>query len=267
MIDTFQVTCTENSHLGTYTRTNAELPLESFRRDTSALPDNISIQEKKSKIKMPVKAIPAEDADFERIFEITSLAFDRNEPVWDAMWPSHWLPQGRQQGAERMRKTKNTTPETTFIKAIDTETGKILGMAKWNIFQNYSPSRSEVPDIYENNQDRDYAQGVVDAFLATRNQAIKERDGNVIALDILTVDPAYQRQKVGSCLVEWGTRKADEMGFDAIVESSVFGRGLYEKHGFEYQNDVQVTVPGYENDASRPTGSFAWMVRPKTTKA
>lgn len=24
MIDTFQVTCTENSHLGTYTRTNAE---------------------------------------------------------------------------------------------------------------------------------------------------------------------------------------------------------------------------------------------------
>lgn len=28
MIDTFQVTCTENSHLGTYTRTNAELPLE-----------------------------------------------------------------------------------------------------------------------------------------------------------------------------------------------------------------------------------------------
>lgn len=214
---------------------------------------------------MPVKALPAEDADFERIFEITSLAFDRNEPVWDVMYPLHWTPEGRKQGAERMRNTQNSTPSTTFIKAIDTETNEILGMAKWNLFKGHVPIRSEAPDIYESTEDREYAQGVLDTFVIMRNQALKERNGNVVNLDILTVDPAHQRKRVGHTLVEWGTRHADELGFDAIVESSVFGRGLYEKHGFVWQKDVQVVVPGYENDPKRPAGSFAWLIRPKTS--
>lgn len=214
---------------------------------------------------MPVTALPAEAADFERIFEITSLAFDRNEPIWDAMWPLHWSPEGRKQGAERMRKTQLSTASTTYIKAIDTDTGEILGMAKWNFFFNgHIITRSEVPDIYQSREDKDYAEGVVATFVILRNQAIKERDGNVVNLDILTVDPVHQRRGVGHVLVEWGTRKADELGFDAVVESSVFGRGLYEKHGFVWQKDVTVDVPGYENDPNRPAGSFAWMIRPKT---
>lgn len=34
-------------------------------------------------------AVPANDADMPRLFEITSLAFKDNEPFWDAMYPRH----------------------------------------------------------------------------------------------------------------------------------------------------------------------------------
>lgn len=43
-----------------------------------------------------------------------------------------------------------------------------------------------------------------------------------------------------------------------MVESSVFGRGLYEKNGFVFQKDVKVTGPNGENG-----GSIAWLIRPK----
>jgi hypothetical protein len=55
-------------------------------------------------------------------------------------------------------------------------------------------------------------------------------------------------------------QEADRLGFEAVVESSVYGKGLYEKHGFIFQKDVEVKVPGYED---RPPGAFAWLIRPK----
>jgi predicted N-acetyltransferase YhbS len=81
-----------------------------------------------------------------------------------------------------------------------------------------------------------------------------------VSLDILTVDPAHHRKKVGHALAKWGTDEADRLGFEAVVESSVFGKGLYEKHGFVFQKDVQVKVPEFPD---RPTGAFAWLIRPK----
>lgn len=78
--------------------------------------------------------------------------------------------------------------------------------------------------------------------------------------DICAIDPAHQRKKVGDALVKWGLQKADELGLEAVVESSVFGKGLYEKNGFVFVEDVKVEVPGFEE---RPVGGYAWLVRPK----
>lgn len=83
---------------------------------------------------------------------------------------------------------------------------------------------------------------------------------NSFVSDILAIDPAHQRKKAGDALVKWGLQKADELGLEAVVESSVFGRGLYEKNGFVWKEDVKVIVPGWED---RPVGGFAWMEKPK----
>jgi GNAT superfamily N-acetyltransferase len=36
---------------------------------------------------------------------------------------------------------------------------------------------------------------------------------DILALDFLTVDPKHQRRGAGRMLVQWGTKKADELGF------------------------------------------------------
>ena len=37
-------------------------------------------------------------------------------------------------------------------------------------------------------------------------------------------------------LVEWGTKKADEMHLEAFVEATNDGRPLYARHGFHFMN-------------------------------
>ena len=44
----------------------------------------------------------------------------------------------------------------------------------------------------------------------------------------------------GNLLVEWGTKKADEMGVEAFVESTAIGVPLYEKHGFAMMNEFDL---------------------------
>lgn len=182
------------------------------------------------------------------------------------MWPYHWTEEGRKQGVERMIKIKNSDPNATYLKAYDEQTGEIMGMAKWYVLINSYPVKAEggspVP-YWESEEDKFYAGQMVDNFVKDRNVAIAERNGNVVGLDILTVDPAHQRKKVGDALVKWGINKADELGLDAIVESSVFGKGLYEKNGFIFSKNVDVEVSSMPD---RPKGAYAWGIRPKKEK-
>ncbi|KAK5122257.1 hypothetical protein LTR85_004167 [Meristemomyces frigidus] len=214
---------------------------------------------------MGIKVLEAEDADMDRIFEITSLAFADNEPMWDVMYPKHWLDSGRKIGAERMRQIKNTDPLTTFMKAVDEESGVVMGMAKWNIYDNTLPDLDTIKPVgefWENDDEKMYASSMTQLFLAERNAAIRQSNGNLVSLDILTVHPAYQRKGVGDALVRWGTRKADGLGVEAIVESSVLGKGLYEKHGYVFVKDVVMRAPG-DKWKDRPEAKFAWLIRPK----
>ena len=209
--------------------------------------------------------LEAEDADMYRIFEICSLAFARNEPFFDVTYPNHWTEAGRLQGAERFKRFKNTDPVTTYLKAIDAATGEIMGMAKWNVYDNHLPDLNKVDEdnknYWETKEDQAFSEAMVQDFLKTRNGAITRTGGNIVSLDILAIDPQYQRKGVGSALVEWGVEKADTMKVEAVVESSVFGKGLYEKHGFEFVKDVRLEVP--ERFGDRDMRGFAWLIRSK----
>lgn len=164
-----------------------------------------------------------------------------------------------------MRQTKNTDPHTRYMKAVDEDSGVVMGMAKWNIYDNSLPDLDTIKpigDYWENDEEKMYATSMTQLFLEERNAAIKQSNGNLVSLDILSIDPAYQRRGVGDALVKWGTAKADSLGVEAIVESSVFGKGLYEKNGYVFVKDVVLRAPG-EKWKDRPEGRFAWLIRPK----
>jgi GNAT superfamily N-acetyltransferase len=50
---------------------------------------------------------------------------------------------------------------------------------------------------------------------------------------MLHADPAFQGRGAGGLLVEWGTKKADELGLPAYLESSPKGHRVYERYGFK----------------------------------
>lgn len=200
-----------------------------------------------------------------RLFEITSLAFGTREPFWNATWPNHWTESGREAGAQRFKNTKNSDPTAKYMKAVDDANGKIVGMAKWSIFVDHTPSFNKPDgnkgDHANDNEEKAHQQYLANQFFAERRDAIRMSNGNIVCLDILAVDPPYQRRGVASALVEWGTKKADELGLEAVVEGSSSGQGVYEKQGFTLTKKIQIQVP--QQWAHLGGQDFVWLVRPK----
>ena len=214
---------------------------------------------------MSISIHHAEEADMHRLFEIASLAFKDNEPFWDACYPEHWTPAGRKAGGDRFLAIKQGDPKTTYLKAIDDSTGEIAGFAKCNVFEDRFPERGLAEgDYWESEEAREYAQHLIDEFNKDRVAYVKKANGNVVNLDILAIDPKFQRRGIGGKLVAWGTEQADERDFEAIVESSVFGKGLYEKNGFVWQKDVTLPLEGKWE--GRRESRYAWLVRPRRSE-
>jgi predicted N-acetyltransferase YhbS len=67
---------------------------------------------------------------------------------------------------------------------------------------------------------------------------------------MISVNPVYQRQGIGSILLQWGTEEADAHGRDSFVIASPAGVRLYAKFGFKVVGEVQT-----------PTGTFTSMFR------
>ncbi|QIW95592.1 hypothetical protein AMS68_001110 [Peltaster fructicola] len=215
---------------------------------------------------MTVTILPATDADVTDIFTIASRAFKRNEEFFTAQFTDHDTPEGRLKGGQRFLEQGQADPNIILMKAVDDGTGKIAGFARWILFMNGS---LPVPGLetrhWQTVEDAEYAHGLLVEFVKYRQEHLAKTNGTMLSLDICAIDPDYQRRGIGNELVKWGTAKADELGIDAVVESSVCGKGLYEKHGFIFQRDV--VLPVNERFLSRPDSKFAWLVRPKTVQS
>ena len=190
-----------------------------------------------------------DDSDMLRTFEIISDAFGHEHPYIESVFPAHETPAGRASGGERMLAYKRADPNTTFLKLIDTKTGTMLATAKWNVYKGVIPPELELDgDFWHSEDEKELAQYMFREYLVPRRKAICESGGNLVcrclimapvlsgrddvantcqirihlALDILTVDPKYQRRGVGRMLVKWGTAIADRMG----VEVSSFFQSI-----------------------------------------
>ncbi|KAI9649258.1 hypothetical protein NHQ30_001828 [Ciborinia camelliae] len=165
---------------------------------------------------MVLKVELCNDDDMPRVFEIFCEAFDIKHPMIEAMYPNHDTPAGRVIGAKRMLEIKKKDSHTTFLKVVDTDTGVMIAKAKWNIWKGVIPPEVDLDgDYWENEEEKEWAQHMNREFLISRRQALRDSEGHLVSLDILAVDPNYQRQGAGRLLVKWGTAIADELGYVA----------------------------------------------------
>ena len=81
----------------------------------------------------------AQEADIQRLLDIMYAAF--RDP-WDRiMFPEIPIPEARGASVERWRNEISKDPTTRFMKAVDTELGQIIALARWNVYEEERPER------------------------------------------------------------------------------------------------------------------------------
>lgn len=66
-----------------------------------------------------------------------------------------------------------------------------------------------------------------------------------IELNDLYVDPAYQRQGIGTKLLEEGLKDVDERGLQCVLGSSKEGKGVYKRFGFVEVETMVIDLEEY----------------------
>ncbi|KAF3020623.1 hypothetical protein E8E14_011680 [Neopestalotiopsis sp. 37M] len=146
-----------------------------------------------------------------------------------------------QEGAERLKLWHTYDPSSRWHKVVDAETGRIAGGAAWNVFETNpfaEPHDMEV-SWFPNDSSRRYAEQAIESH--GRPRYIAGQRPHLYLFNVF-VHPDYRRRGIGQQVMDWGVKKADEMGLDFFLDATAMGRPLYEKNGFIYVEE-NVTKP------------------------
>lgn len=91
--------------------------------------------------------------------------------------------------------------------------------------------------MYNQSLEDHFVAGIVNARIHARSIL-----GTHVLIDNLYTDPSHHRRGAGALLMKEATRYADELGLWSMLEASPAGRRLYEKCGFELQDDQTIWV-------------------------
>jgi len=187
------------------------------------------------------------------------------EPVFFQVYP---IEEERDKGVKRLIDWWLDDPTATYLKVVDTETGKIISAAKWCIHKE-PPTELQMServhfDWLTDADSNDWGEEVWNFLF--QEQLSRSKDGGCCIIDMLATHPEHQRRGAGSMLVKWGTDIADNLGLIAFVQGSRLGKHLYESHGFvDKDNEGWIKVPLAERHKDRPAVGWFNLERPAKT--
>ncbi|KAF2652627.1 hypothetical protein K491DRAFT_760242 [Lophiostoma macrostomum CBS 122681] len=195
---------------------------------------------------MPFKVEAANDADIEKILSIIFLCYGGKNEYINAVFPRALTEEGHKLNVERMLFINSVAPSVFWEKVSDGETGQIVGGAMWNLCEQQKPPPYDIdgpPGTWESESDKAYAQALQRSFVVDENRLWEDNELPLLGLAMMGISPEFQRKGAGAALLESGLNLADAKQAATILVSNEDGLRLYEKHGFETQNERDLTVP------------------------
>jgi ribosomal protein S18 acetylase RimI-like enzyme len=120
---------------------------------------------------------------------------------------------------------------------VDSETGKIVGMALWDVY--ITPSNWTKGEIgWLQGKERERAEALIGPLWSAREKMWSNE--RYLYCHVVAVHPDSQRKGVGELLVEYGKKIALQANLPIYVESSRDAIRLYEKSGFRWLEERPV---------------------------
>jgi ribosomal protein S18 acetylase RimI-like enzyme len=149
------------------------------------------------------------------------------------------------------------------LKCVDSETGKVVGMALWDIY--LTPSAWRKPEIsWLEGKDRERAEALVSPLWSAREKMWL--DQKYLYCHVIAVRPDYQRKGVGQLLMKYGISVAQQAELPIYIESSKEAVKLYEKMGcrrlkerVEHEADHMSTGDATGTAKDRTVVLFVWV--------
>ncbi|KAI1771014.1 acyl-CoA N-acyltransferase [Hypoxylon cercidicola] len=160
-----------------------------------------------------------------------------------------------------------------YVKAVDDETGEIVGHAGWS-FRGLDPGlipwvgpgdtkpmaeerekgqeKGEIPKDENKKDDGEVGKDSIDRLHALEDADMQYWLSNLVSADMpcviiigLIVSPSYQSRGVGSALIQHGNHIADDLGLSVWVHSSHQAYEAYKKYGFEAVRELDINLDEY----------------------
>ncbi|MCJ1465021.1 hypothetical protein MMC07_003636 [Pseudocyphellaria aurata] len=144
-----------------------------------------------------------------------------------------------QESKERQLQWHRADPSSHWLKVVDTDTGAAIGGAQWNIYESdpfaKPPEHPFTAYWWEEGEKRQFIDEALGQWIGPRMERMRRPH---LLLNMCFVHPDHRRRGAGHLLVEWGIKKADEMGVELFVESTDDGKPLYDRHGLVTMNEM-----------------------------
>ncbi|KAJ5348717.1 Acyl-CoA N-acyltransferase [Penicillium brevicompactum] len=188
--------------------------------------------------------LPATLPDIRAIYDVWFAAF-KGQLILDLIYP------GTDLNDEEFRKIhtegtleywKGLSMEHTF-QCIDTDTGKIAGMATWQVYwRERTDEERQKPWIgWLEGDQRQRAEGFLEQLWEKKEKFLGAKKH--VYCHTVAVHPEYQGKGIGARLMKWGMDVAEELNLPIYLESTVEGVPLYKKLGFETLSENIVFKP------------------------
>ncbi|KAI0484976.1 acyl-CoA N-acyltransferase [Xylariaceae sp. FL0804] len=148
------------------------------------------------------------------------------------------------EGAVRLQSWHTENPTSHWNKVVDTDTGRLVGASLWNIHKEDPFAEEQQMEVswFPDDGSRRFVEQMLEIYEKPRARVGRRPQ---VYLFTLFTHPDWRRRGIGQKLLNWGIKKADDMGVEMFLDSTVEGKPLYEANKFHV---VEKTVIVPQND-------------------